>query len=167
MSRVLGLIHFLYVLKWLPTNPLQGKLLWTPMHLSNHEGVCSRHTLELAPVSCSGIWDAKWSVNYFLKGCMVHKLEKGLLFLYRGHWSRQTETHFLVKSVSDIKPGEIVSECNALKLCLPVLAPWDQIRHRPWTPFSSEVIKSWGASGTDDTALTQVQEPALGCMFLK
>lgn len=42
----------------------------------------------------------------------------------------KTETHFLVKSVSDLKPGAIVSECNALELCLPVLAPWDPIRHK-------------------------------------
>lgn len=93
MTCVLWLIHVLYILRWLPTKPLQRKELWTPMHLSDHEGVCGGQSLELAPVpsqcqaACTvaghthSIWDVKWPVKSFLKGCMVLQLGKGLLFL--------------------------------------------------------------------------------------
>lgn len=153
-------------------------MLWTPTHLSDREGVCGRQSLEVAlvPSGCQAvrtvarhrhsIWDANWSVNYFLKGCVVLSWERVCtpspspsLSLSLGHWSRQARNHFLVKSVSEIKPGEIVSECNTLELCLhkePVLAPWDPVRHRPWTPFSSEVMKSCSTSGPGDTQLSSL-----------
>lgn len=151
LQCVLWLIHVLHVLRQLPTQPLQGRELGTPVQLSDGEGACSGQSLDLASVASQcqavgtlsgltpSICDAKWSENSFLKGGIVLQMGKGLQSFFRGHWSRQTEIkHFLVKSISAVKAGEIVSECITLELFLhkePALAPWDsQIDHGHSSP---------------------------------
>lgn len=64
------------------------------------------------------------------------------------------------------KPGERVSEGKALEPYLYkelVLSPENPVRHRPWTPLSSVVIKKWRTSGLDDTILSSL---FLDCVFL-
>lgn len=91
-----------------------------------------------------------------LHGGNCLQLEKGLLSQLRT--LIQTDRKAYSGEVGKwYKPGEIVRECKASEPYLYkelMLSPGNPVRHRPWTPFSREVIKKWGTSGSDDTILS-------------
>lgn len=111
------------------------------------------------------IWDVTQAVNYFLKGYIV-----GIVFswervccLSRGDPHRKGDSGEVGKWYIS---REEVSECKALEPYLYkelMLSPGNSVRHRPWMPFSREVIKKWGTSCSDDSILSSLLTMSFCC----